>query len=715
MTKILVLICALTIFPFLGLGQNPVRDQEEEKITVGRNEVLIDAVIKDKKGRAIKDLAATDFEIYEDGVRQQVESFRLVTRGAEAEGDSGDKSKKPRQEPGTASANLPVEGVPAVALVFDRLSPDGRARARDAALSYIGKEQSASDFIGVFAVDLSLHVLQPFTTNRQLVRAAIENASSQSSSSFASNSEEVRRLSERQAVLERAADSTSGTDARDATAIAEQSLNQMSMQILETFERMERDQQGYATTNGLLAVVNSMRRIEGRKAIIFLSEGIAIPPNVQQFFRSVISNANRANVSVYTVDAAGLRAQSSLDETRNEVQAIATRRQRQVASGLEDRSGQPMSRVLERNEDVLMLNPESGLGQLADQTGGFLVSKTNDPGARLRQVNDDLHTYYVLSYVPKNQSYDGRFRQIDLKLHRSGVEVQMRKGYYAINSIDASPVLAYEASALAALNNPNRPSSFPLYADGFNFPAAEKPDLVSVIVEVPPGVVTYVRDSGKLYRTDFSIVALIRDGSRRVVRKLSNQYALSEPADQIEKAKRGEILFYREAGLPPGKYTIDVAAVDAIANKSSVISGSFEVASGDTAKLRMSSLAILKRAEQIPPDQSKSNPFKYGEVLVYPNLGEELHKATDKQLAFFLTAYAARGKTAAPRLTIEVKQQGSTLSRALVVLPPPDNTGRIQYASALSIEKLPPGDYELTATVSDGASSATRSKKFRLQ
>jgi hypothetical protein len=102
-------------------------------------------------------------------------------------------------------------------------------------------------------------------------------------------------------------------------------------------------------------------------------------------------------------------------------------------------------------------------------------------------------------------------------------------------------------------------------------------------------------------------------------------------------------------------------------------------------------------------------------VLVYPNLGEQLHKATDKQLAFFLTAYAANGNTAVPKLTIEVKRQGTTLSRAQVDLPSPDNSGRIQYASALSIDKLPPGEYELTATVSDGASTESRSKIFSLQ
>src|SRR6516225_9862463 len=60
--------------------QKPNPPQEEEKISIGTNEVLLDAVVRDKKGHAVKDLQASDFEIYEDGVRQEVKSFRLVTR-----------------------------------------------------------------------------------------------------------------------------------------------------------------------------------------------------------------------------------------------------------------------------------------------------------------------------------------------------------------------------------------------------------------------------------------------------------------------------------------------------------------------------------------------------------------------------------------------------------------------------------------------------------
>jgi VWFA-related protein len=713
-----LLVCALILVPLKCLAQNPSKPQEQndDKVTVGTSEVIVDVVVKDKKNRLVKDLTAADFEVFEDGVRQHLQSFRLVTREIDTTPTAIQKSDAPqpsREVPSRPEA-VPVN---AVAIVFDRLSPDARARATSAALTYAGKAEGGNDYIGVFAIDQSLRAIQPFTSNRQLARQAIESASGLTSSSYTSTTEQVRKLEERQAVLERETAAPSGTDQRDAVGLAEQALNQMTMRTLEIYERLERDQQGYATTNGLLAVVNALRRLAGRKALIFFSEGIAIPPAVQSYFNSVIGNANRANVSIYAVDAAGLRVEGTTAETQRELLRIAAQRQRQAASGVEDRSGQPMSRVMERNEDVLRLNPESGLGQLADQTGGILISRTNDIGSKLKQVDEDLHTYYLLSYVPTNQNYDGHFREIGVKLNRSGYDVQTRKGYYAINAVYASPVLAYEAPALAALSDARSAHAFPFYAEAYDFPESGRLDRVAVVAEIPPGSVTWLAvPDKKIFRSDFSVVAVIKNEAQQVVRKLSMQYLSGGPLDQMEAAKRSHTLFYRETDLPAGRYAVSVAVYDAIAGKTSVISRVLEVSGGDASKLRLSSLAILKRAEKLSPEeQGRKNPFHYGEVLVYPNLGEPLHKATDKQLAFFLTAYTAPGTTAQPMLTIEIKRQGVMLSRALVELPSPDSTGRIQYASALPLDKLSPGDYELTASVADGTSSATRSKRFSLQ
>jgi VWFA-related protein len=725
-----------------GAGQNPAppqrpQQQEEPKFRIGTAEVTLDVVVRDKKGRPVKDLTGADFEIYEDGARQNIESFRLVARESEPRGN-----RSPNREPGREKeATLPqapaLTGPPesatpgVIALVFDRLAPEARALARKAATAYADEGLMANDFTGVFAIDLSLLTLQRYTDNPQLVKQAIEQATSKASSSYVSSAEQTRNLADRSAALDQqgaaaqsaalaaggARDSAGAAAAGQSSgqAIVEQAFVQMQMQINETFETLERNQQGYATINGLLALINPMRNLPGRKTVIFFSEGLALPPAVAEQFRSVINAANRAGVSVYAVDAAGLRIDSPNLEATREINSMAQRRMAQVHR-TQDPSG-PLMKGLERNEDLLRLTPHSGLGVLADSTGGFLIHDTNDLSAGLRRIDEDMRVHYVLTYVPKNQVYDGRFRQISVKLSRPNLDIQTRKGYYAVDNSIASPVLNYEAPALAALGAARNANPFNLRIGGLSFPEPDRLGLAPILVEVPASAFTYVPNGEKkTYSSDFSILVLIRNESRQVVEKLSQRYPLSGPLDKIEAARKGEILFYREAELPPGRYTVEAVAYDAPTGKASVRATNLDMSGAEKTKLRLSSLMLLNRAERLTAEeQKKDHPLHFGEVVVYPNLGEPFHKSAVKQLAFFFTAWPAQGSTGKPKLVVEVLQNNRTLAQIPGELPEADKTGAVKYASALPLEKFPPGAYELRVTVNDGQSSVTRSTQFNVE
>ena len=193
-----------------------------------------------------------------------------------------------------------------------------------------------------------------------------------------------------------------------------------------------------------------MRTLPGRKSVIFFSEGLAIPPTVAARFRSVIDTANRANVSIYAMDAAGLRTESTSKETRDSINAAAERRCGAIPTT--DVTGAAMTEALESNEDILRSDPHSGLGQLTDETGGILIRNTNDLTGGFRRIDQDMRNYYMLSYVPNNDIFDGKFRTITVKVKRSGVDVAARKGYYAVRAPGAMPVLSFEAPALALLD-----------------------------------------------------------------------------------------------------------------------------------------------------------------------------------------------------------------------------------------------------------------------
>src|SRR5690349_5336931 len=70
----------LSLLLIAAIGLQAASQEQDEVIRVRSNEVRLDVVVKDKKGRPIRDLKATDFEVMEDGVPQKVESFRFVSR-----------------------------------------------------------------------------------------------------------------------------------------------------------------------------------------------------------------------------------------------------------------------------------------------------------------------------------------------------------------------------------------------------------------------------------------------------------------------------------------------------------------------------------------------------------------------------------------------------------------------------------------------------------
>ncbi len=708
---------------FLCLAQ-----QREQKVVVGTNEVQLDVVVKDKKGRPVKDLKPGDFEVFEDGVKQPIESFRLVTRGSAAETVKPAEAKAEpasavtvvkKAEPANVTRDIETK-VSAIALVYDRLAPEARKRAHDAALSYVGEGAIQESYAGVFVINLGLTTLQNYTNDTALLRRAIDRAGMTASSTFESNGASqsgstTQKITQASATVSGAGGGAGAAAAGAAAGAAgvDAMFAQMEERSKETFEVLQRDQQGFSTSNGLLAVVNSMKRLPGRKAIIFFSEGLALPPNVRRHFDSVINNANLANVSFYAIDTAGLRAESPDAASRDAINSRVFRRME--SSGRPDLSG-PMTRNLERNEDILNLNPQNGLMQLAAETGGQFIGDTNNIAPKLKQIDEDLNTYYMLNYAPTNQSYDGKFRNVSVKVNRSGIDVQSRKGYFAVNSTGSSPVLFYEAPALALLNSATPPNAFPLQAACLNFPEAAKPGRTSISVQAPASAFTFFEGKDdkekKSFTTNFSIVVLIKDQAKQVVGKLSQNYVLAGSMDKINAVKNQNILFYRETELPPGKYDVEVIAYDTPSTKASLRKTTIEVPDADETLLRLSSVSLINRIEKIK--EKLDSPFQLEEVMVYPNLGDPIKKSAQK-LGFFFTVYPAKGKADATKLNLELTGSGKSFANFPLKLTAPDATGRIQFASALPLDSLNPGVYELKITVKDGATTAMRSTSFVLQ
>ncbi len=379
-------------------------------------------------------------------------------------------------------------------------------------------------------------------------------------------------------------------------------------------------------------------------------------------------------------------------------------------------SNKAMSAAMERNEDLLRMDPHAGLGQLAEETGGFLIANTNDLRAGFERIETDMRNYYLLTYVPSNDNFDGKFRQIAVKVKRPGVHVSSRRGYFAIRETSGLPVAAHEAPAIAALDKTPVPNAFPMFTAALRFPERARPQLLPLVVEVSTANITFApTEDGKSYRSDFTVLVRFRDAGNQIIDKLSQRYEVTGPIEAIEKAKQGQVIFYRQPELPTGTYTMETVVYDALSQKASVRFKTIEQTEQNPDELRMSSLMVVSRGEKVPTDQRPAdNPLFVGEMLLYPNLGAPLKKGTDHELAFFFTAYLGGGTASDLAGTIELLQDAKVVARAPMTLPKADENGRVQQVSRLPIDALAPGRYQLRVQVQQGSATVSKMTEFRV-
>jgi VWFA-related protein len=711
-------------------AQQTAAPQARHTITSTSTAILVDAVVRDKAGRLVTDLSANDFEVFEDGVPQTVDSFTRVSHGggigigvawrAPDRTIAVNPTATPEPPP---SAAAPLEDAATVALVFDHLSSESLALAQKATLAYVPLSGDSPVRVGVFAGDVGVRVLQFYTTDRTAVRRAIGNIAPTGMIEEKKAEREDDLMNRRREIDADNASATSGTLAANGAAAAaaaaqmgeretERAQIQTELNMMRTYDNFDRAHKGYDTAGVLFSVVQSLSIYPGRKTIVFFSEGLPVTPSLTARLDSVIDAANRANVTAYAVDAKGLRVASALVETRKEMTNFVDDRDLQTGIG-SDRSEQPMTMALERVQDTMQLDSRTGLAKLAEDTGGFLVEHSNDLTSAFRRIDEDNQFHYLLTYAPKNSTLDGHFRAIHVAVRRAGTRVFARKGYRALRTTPTADTGSYEIPALALLDRAPLPNAFPVHAAAFSFPDPARPGLSPIAVHVSTSSLQFSVDSFRgTYSSQTAVVVRIREADGHELQTLSQQYLLTGDAKDVEAAKKGEILFYREPDLPAGVYTVESIVFDAAANRGSARITTLTVPKPPEGTLGMSSLVLVNRTEELgAKDAANPSPLAVGKTLLYPNLGEPIVNAPSRELPFYFALY---GSTSGLTASAELLRNGKVLASAPIQLAAASGS-RVQHVGRLPIGALPAGTYQLRIRVTDGSHELSRAAFFTLQ
>ena len=660
--------------------------------------ITVDVVVQDKRHNPITDLRRADFELTEDGVRQDVAELQVIAASATANGTNATA-----RAPGAAanSDTVSSSGVPSptfVALVFDELTTEGRNYANKAVQAYL-ETQHTNDFAGVFQTGSSLVTVTPYTNDVRALAAALRKVAGRATTPLFDPSK-ATGPGEATAPAGGAPPSSSTSfipSAASGASLAEKALGLWEM------ERLDR---GYATADGLRAIVGSLGFLPGRKTVVFFAENLSMPDEAMRSFTEMTAAANRANVAIYTVDVAGLRGVSPNVASANAVNSVG-----QAALEVNERGESRNSiRAMESMERTLRENPHVSLTHLSRDTGGFLIDNTNDLTGGFRRIDADRRFHYVLTYTPRNADFNGEWRGITVKIpSRPGVIVRARSGYVAVHTPGAIPLLTYEGRAVADLSRQPSPTDLPIRAAALVFPRANGGARIAIVADTMASALTF-EEVGDQYRSNFTVLAQLRDEHGEVVRKASRPFRLAGPIADRAKVQAGSVLFYRQPTVPPGQYTLEVVVDDALARRAGVLRIPVTVRDEPQGP-RVSSLMLVARAEKLSQTAlvaQDDNELTVGNVQLYPNIGQPYRSADN--LSFYAAIIPGDSSVAAG--TLSLARGDTTLASQPLVLPAADASGRIRVMGELPLASLGPGSYTLTLTITGGPAPVIRGATF---
>jgi VWFA-related protein len=415
--------------------------------------VVIDVTVVDRDGRPILDLRPDEFELSEDGKRQLILSASLVHAGAVRRLDgtaapgSGGSGTQPAPTAATPSASdsgaaLPDKTPSVTAILFDRLSPEMRPLAHKAALAYLSTLSPPHDYAGVFLADVKLATFAGFTSQGEVLRTALDRLASTAPTNTSLHAERSSYPRVQNLPLDPNQPATTGAEAgagwvnplerekylpkSGAGDPSEMYFRQMELRMFETYTQFLAQFEGQASLAGLRSVVDSMALLPGRKSVLYFCEQLQVSDRVKPKFDALIHEANRANISFYPVDAAGLRVHSEEAKVGRHVDLAGTQ-----GVGDARRGDGAWTKDLEKQEQILTSRAGAVLGRLAKETGGFLLENTNDLAAGVARMQLERTSYYLLGYQPLNTAPDGKFRRVTVKVRRPRVTVRARPGYVA--------------------------------------------------------------------------------------------------------------------------------------------------------------------------------------------------------------------------------------------------------------------------------------------
>ncbi|MDH3745017.1 MAG: VWA domain-containing protein [Acidobacteriota bacterium] len=574
-------------------GSGPAGAQAEQTAdslffdTVDVNVINIEVVVQDRDGNPVTGLTRDDFLIYEDGVPVEISNFfEVIGRKTVAAGDMGDTGETTAADdswlptPATKRLNLVI--------LIDNLNmgPQNRNLIFKQLRRNLEDYVDSRDRVMLVSMDGTVKVEQPFTNSLPDLMATLDHLEKQVGAQVRLNMDHSRLLraihvaklppdpglSDDLAVM---------TEYDRAVAQAEG----LSRDVIQLGGLRHRKVQ--TTVRALRHFTDSLAGMPGRKAVLYLSDGLPVRPAdsltqawMNKFEFWVMSEADRVRdeLTDMTILAGSSEFDSNAafdDLTRyaaanqvafyplsNGARSLGTSLSAEFGGASTVSGAGPMSANVVSLENI---NREAPLIKMAGATGGLAFTRTSNIGGLLERMVKDFNTFYSLGYV--KAELDNEFHDIKVKLVNPGLEVRHLGSYRK-----KDPMGNLEDLTLSALHYDLEDNPLGARLDLGEQVATEKNSYqVPVMLKIPFQSLLLI-PRGDVHEGKLSVLVIARDDKGGVSKMQRLDVPIQVPNEQMLEAMGGVAAYPLQLELNRGRKHISVGVRDEIGRVDSTLS-----------------------------------------------------------------------------------------------------------------------------------------------
>lgn len=429
---------------------------QEGGVTLKLTSRLVDVgiVAYDKKGHPMKDLKQEDFEVYDNGRKQEIHFFSALASQAQiqpqaqAAPSASSAAVAPEhafsnRATDTATGPAPEAGATIVLIDESHIAWADMSHARQEILKFLAT-LPAGERVGLYTMTgLGFRVLEEVSTNHAALTARLQKWTPSAHSVALAEEEETRNrqhINEVHNVADLNSVNGNHTEVPDADVPVDPQLLTMGSNPAR------------ASLIILSSVARHLSAVSGHKNLIWVSsdnvfadwgdQAVGIdksPKFIDSYALRAQEAMNDAHAAVYPFDVSQLEAGAiSADLQHQNVQLTQAAAETASLGGgaASSRNTGPGRISAEMSQDV---HPVQGaIRQVADATGGRVIRRTGDLAAQMTGVVEDGHATYLLSFSPQGQA-DGQYHAITVKLagKQHGLTLRYRTGYLFAKEADS--------------------------------------------------------------------------------------------------------------------------------------------------------------------------------------------------------------------------------------------------------------------------------------